>query len=231
MLTLFMVFSITLFNGCYTNYRRIKARNLAIDRAVYHVENILRQNSDELTGFFTRDSENNLVANPIFLDEAYDAFNMDRYTRYKGPGETDIEKPSKHSKEYADYLLYDKNYYINRYIATHSASATNQELEEGDYCFFKQLDNGNFEASNKIQIILDNQSAFDLNDANEYITSNNGAVRVVKTIQRIPVDGVSVFGNNVLRIRVDVYYTHAFKRNARIEDMEVLTINTIKVSR
>ena len=68
-------------------------------------------------------------------------------------------------------------------------------------------------------------------DATNYIISNNGAVKVVKSVRRIPgeIDN-KAFGNNVLILKVDVYYTHEFKRNAKEEDMQVLTIETVKVA-
>ena len=53
-LTIFLIFSISLFNGCYNNYRRIKVRNIAIDRAVYHIEKMLQTYADELTGYYIR---------------------------------------------------------------------------------------------------------------------------------------------------------------------------------
>ena len=51
-LTVFLVCSIALFNGCYNTYRMIQQRNLATNLAVSNMEDLLQTDADILTGFF-----------------------------------------------------------------------------------------------------------------------------------------------------------------------------------
>ena len=69
---------------------------------------------------------------------------------------------------------------------------------------------------------------FDGSDSNDYIVSNNGALKLVKTITRIPASNGKAYGNKVLLLKVDVYYTKEFKRNMSLNNMEVISFETVK---
>ncbi len=250
-LTVFLIYSIGMFNGCYNNYRRIKARNLALDRAVYHIENMLSMDSDELTGFFERTSLTEREPNEVFENFVYDGLRdaldealngeddevnylSDALGRYASYVNEDIESlyiSPVGSDTLRDYIEYDKEYLIDRYIQTEvSKSSENTELANkiasGQYAFLNESGK-----TDNIDVVLTNEMAFDNTDATNYIISNNGAVKVVKSVRRIPGEiNTKAFGNNVLILKVNVYYTHEFKRNAKEEDMQVLTIETVKVA-
>ena len=250
-LTVFLIYSIGMFNGCYNNYRWIKARNLALDRAVYHIENLLSTDSDELTGFFVKTSPTTREPNSVFEEYVYDGLNnaldsyltgiedktnylVDALSRYVSYTKEDINSmriPAVGSDELREYIEYDSEFLIDRYIqAEVSKSSSNTELANkianGQYAFLNESGK-----TDNIDVTLSNEMAFDNTDATNYIISNNGAVKVVKSVRRIPGEiNSKAFGNNVLLLKVDVYYTNEFKRNAKEEDMKVLTIETVKIA-
>lgn len=227
-LTVFLIFSIGLFNGCYTYYRKIKARNLAMDRAIFHIENMLQADSDELTGFIMRDEMGNRYPSVLFKQYVHDNFSSfeSRYNNFNGGSSSDV--PGMNSVDLSNYILYDKDYLIDSFInycVSSPTRTTDEQLKNGSYCF---LDDDKVRPEYKV--VLDNASAFDVNDNAEYINSNNGAIRVVKCVNRIPAEYGKAYGNNVLLLKVVVYYTHEFSRNMKEEDMSTITIEAVKAT-
>ncbi len=229
-LTIFLIFSISLFNGCYNNYRMIKVRNIAIDRAVYHIEKMLQTDSDELTGYFIRQNAVTRTPNTVFEQYVHDNFSKfkSRYANYKGVSSSSVDTPE--GEELQKYIEHDKKHLINSYIKDEidDGTYTTEQLENGDYAMLDE--NGKVD---KKETILNNEMAYDSSDTNEYIVSNNGAIKVVKTVRRIPCldEEKKAFGNNVLLLTVDVYYTVEFNRNMDESNMSKLTLSTVKASK
>ena len=227
-LTVFLLFSLGLFNGCYNNYRGIKARNLAMDRAIYHVEQMLQTDSDELAGYFVRDNKNSLIPNPYFEEYIHDNFTSFRskYASYKGISVDDIvTPPAVGSDDMKGFIKAYSETLINSYIYNEAHSeATQDQLDRGTYGFLDE--DGKVD---EMTIVLDNENAFGYSDSNDYIASNNGALKVVKQVTRIPAVGGKAYGNNVLVLRVTVYYTKEFKRNMPENEMDSIVIETVKV--
>ncbi len=227
-LTVFLLFSLGLFNGCYNNYRGIKARNLAMDRAIYHVEQMLQTDSDELAGYFVRDNKNALIPNPYFAEFVHDNFTSfrGRYASYMGINVDDVvTPPAVGSDDMNGFIRAYSEALINAYIYNEAHSeATQEQLNNGSYGFLDE--DGKLEEYN---VVLDNENAFGYDDSNEYVASNNGALKVVKQVNRIPARSNKAFGNNVLVLKVTVYYTKEFKRNMPENEMDSITIETVKI--
>ncbi len=233
-LTIFLFFSIGLFNACYTNYRRIKQRNIAIDRAIYYMENMLQTDSDVLTGFFvqTLDPVTNkysLEPNPTFIQFVRTNFEdfVQDYAKYKGIDVSEVGTPT--LDELAEFINEDKDTLINAYIkydAKNNASVA--QLQNGTYGFLTET--GRF-TGDTYEIVIENEQ---LNSAPggttyEFATSNGGAFRLKKTISRIPSTNGNAYGNALLQLRVDVYYTYDFSKVLTEENMQVITLKTIRL--
>jgi len=228
-LTIFLIFSISVFNACYNNYRRIKVRNIALDRGIYHMEQMLQTDSDELAGYFIRDTQNTRIPNPVFEEYVYDHFNefKTRYASFRGVSVDEVTAPPVGSEALRSYIEKDKTHLINSYIRNEAyLDASAEQLEEGSYGFIDETG-----LLDKKEIVLNNEMAYNAGDTLDYIVSNNGALKVVKTITRIPsVDG-KAFGNNVLLLKVDVYYTREFSRDMDESQMEKITLKTVKAAK
>ena len=234
-LTVFLIVSIGLFNGCYTNYRRIKQRNIAINRAVYYMENMLQTDSNVLTGFFVQqlNTATNIYAltpNQAFQTFVKNRFNdfKERYAFLNGLNPDSVGVLS--DDEIVDYIFADTEFLINAYIkddAKTNASAT--QLQNGTYGFLTE--SGRFSGDTyEIEITQDPALNGDANypENSTVINANGGAFKVVKSISRIPSTSGTAFGNNVLRLRVDVYYTYDFSKTLTDENMQVISLDTIK---
>ena len=253
MLTIFLLVSIGLFNGCYNNYRRIKQRNIAIDRAVYYMENMLQTDADVLTGFFvqklvqkTGQSTPGIVEDDIYEYDLqpstvfHDFVNGDitgsntygikeRYAAFKGIPVSDVGGTL---SDLDEYIFKDREYLINAYIKKDISAASSEQKKNGSYGFIVNEEDGSNSAryaeDEKYNIVINNERIEEDSDY-EYVTSNGGAFKVVKTISRIPVLGGKAYGNNVLRLKVDVYYSKDFSNTLSDSNMDVITINTIKL--
>ncbi len=228
-ITVFLLFSIGLFNGCYNNYRRIKARNLAMDRAIYHLESMLQMDSDELTGFFLKGTNGALYPNPVFEEYVLDNFlsYRDKYAQYKGITEANVELPASGSDDLTGFIKEYSKFLINDYIRNEAHSeATNAQLSNGTYALLDKTGK-----VDEIKITLNNENTFDDTEVNDYVVSNNGAVKIVKEVHRIPAHDGRAFGNDVLLLKVTVYYTKEFKRNMSDADMEKIVLETVKTSK
>ncbi len=232
-LTIFLIVSIGLFNGCYSNYRRIKQRNIAISRAVYYIENMLQTDSDVLTGFFVQKLDKTIdtyTLQPsgtflLFVKNHFDDFKA-RYAKVSGVSVGSVTTPS--DKSLAEYIFADSEYLINEYIkydVKHNASET--QLQNGSYGFIN--DDGRF-SGNEYTIIIENDIPSDITvpEDGTFINSNGGAFRIKKTISRIPVANNTAFGNNVLCLKVEVFYTYDFSRVLSDDNLEVMTLSAVK---
>ena len=233
-LTVFLFFSIGLFNACYTNYRRIKQRNIAIDRAIYYMENMLQTDSNVLTGYYvqTLDPATNkysLAPNPTFLEFIRTHFEdfAQEYAKYKGIEVADVGTPT--LEELSEFINNSKDVLINAYIkydAKNNASVA--QLQNGTYGFLTE--SGRF-TGDTYEIVVENEQ---LNSAPggttfNFATSNGGAYRLKKTISRIPSTNGNAYGNALLQLRVDVYYSYDFSRVLTEDNMQVITLKTIKL--
>lgn len=250
MLTIFLLVSIGLFNGCYNNYRRIKQRNIAIDRAVYYIENMLQTDSDVLTGFFvqTLDASTHkysLKPSKTFSDFVSDDFTgngehtknqygiVDRYAKYKNMDVDDVELPLDADLE--DFIFADRGYLVNQYIAydvKENVPDVSLQRANGSYGIIVNDEvtgtSSRYAEEDKYTVEINNEIVG--TDEYEYVTSNGGAFKVVKTISRIPISAGKAYGNNVLRLKVDVYYSRDFSNVLSEDNMDVITINTVKLS-
>ena len=208
-LTVFLLVSIGLFNGAYTNYRRIKQKNGAINFAVLQIESMLQSDANELTGFFVQELDtttNRYVLKPsgVFKDHVQAKFNPD-----------DVEK----------YISDHTDECINSFIQDNLSSATEEDLESGDYGFIV-----NGEYSNNCVVDIYNGVIQPPTDDTEYVISNSQPLRVVRTIKRLSAEDGKAYGNEVLKLRVEVFYSHKFGSNISKEDMESIVLETIKVT-
>ncbi len=233
-LTVFLFFSVGLFNACYNNYRRIKQRNIAIDRAVYYMENMLQTDSDVLTGFFiqTLDPATNrysLGANPLFKKYVKDHISQfkSEFAKFKGIDISEVTTPT--DDELEEFIQASKDYLINEYIKYDAINDSSvAQLQNGAYGFLTE--EGRFMGDNYEIIIQNEQLDAVPQSANyEFTSSNGGAFRLKKTISRIPVSNGRAFGNQVLRLQVDVYYTNDFSKALTEENMQIITLKTIKL--
>lgn len=249
-LTIFLLFSVGLINGCYNNYRRIKQRNIAIDRAVYHVERLLQTDPNVLTGLLIEEVDSNnktvVVVNPFFKQFVHDNFNKtgavgnlqfdfkNRYAAYRGVSKDSITSVPT-SAELEDYIKTDiahLSLYFIQYICLNYTEVDN--LKTGDYAFL----NEEGVINTKNEVVLNNEVAVNGEETESYQNSNNKALRIKKLVQRIPMtsDG-EVFGNDILKIRVEVFYPKngkVPKKNINLirdEEMDSIVIETIKVTR
>ena len=249
-LTIFLLFSVGLINGCYNNYRRIKQRNIAIDRAVYHVERLLQTDPNVLTGLLLEEVDPSnktiVVVNPYFKSFVHDNFNKtgaignlqydfkNRYAAFRGIPKDSIDSVPT-SAELEDYIKTDiahLSLYFIQHIALNYTELDN--LKTGDYAFL----NEDGVINTKNEVVLNNEMAVNGEEVIEYQNSNNKALRIKKLVQRIPMnaDG-EVFGNDILKIRVEVFYPKNGKvpnkniNRVRDDEMDSIVIETIKVTK
>ncbi len=221
-LTIFLLFSVGLINGCYTNYRRIKQRNLAVNRAIYHTESLLQRDKNLLSGYLEEVpiSSTEIAVEPntqlvIYVEDNFEEDFKLRYASYKKEAASSItERPSR--SDIKKYILNDIDYVVNQYIGWFVISHTpSGDLKTGDYGF---LDSDGLISGPKTVTISD-----DADTMNEsYIASNNSALRVRRTIKRIPAENGKAYGNNVLKIKVEVFYPKNGKAPSR-EDIRTIT--------
>ena len=228
-LTVFLVCSIALFNGCYNTYRMIQQRNLATNLAVSNMESLLQANSDILTGFFTEElnvttNKYELVANSEFDNYVKNNFNTkfkERYARLNGLNSDAVDSLT--ADERAEYIYKDKNYLIHSYIADTvkdltEAEFNSTEVQNGKYAM---LTNNVIETGNPVL----------LNPSAGAGASLNGEMAVRKTILRLPPTDTTAYGNEVLKVKVEVLYTNKINTsNLTNEDIKVITLESIKIA-
>lgn len=228
-LTVFLVCSIALFNGCYNTYRMIQQRNLATNLAVSNMESLLQANSDILTGFFTEElnvttNEYELVANSEFDNYVKNNFNTkfkERYARLNDLNPDAVDSIT--SDERAKYIYADKDYLINAYIADTLEDLTDAEFNS------LEVQSGNYAMLTNNVIETGNQAL--LNPSSGAEASVNGEMAVRKTVLRLPVTDTTAYGNKVLKIKVEVLYTNKINTaNLTNEDIKVITLESIKIA-
>lgn len=235
-LTVFLLISIGLFNGCYNNYRRIKQRNIATDRAIYYMENMLQTDKDVLTGFMVQTLDpttNAYTLQPnetfkLFVKNNFSSFKS-RYAQIKGIDSSSVSTLS--DDELVEYINADKEYLINQYIRNDAINnASVAQLQNGSYGFLKE--DGRFTDDN-YEIVIENDMLLDdtitFPEGSTFINANGGAFRIKKTISRIPSTNGTAFGNNLLRLRVDVYFSYDFAKVLTEQNTQVITLDTIKI--
>ena len=257
-LVIFLFFSVGLINGCYTNYRRIRQRNLAIDRAVFHIETLLQSDRNVLTGFLLETVEDNkmkYIPNPKVTEYVKKTENFDnifkvRYASSVGKSKDEITSVT--DKELEEYIVKDIDYVANRYIENVAISSTTAEnLKNGDYGFLKvdspyELWKGPYEVTFYGEIIYNSPFNYEYKDddgqeiystpEDNFISSNYRSLKIVRRVKRIPATDGKAYGNNVLKIEVEVFYPKngkVIKNNIREipeDELESIVISTIKTS-
>lgn len=226
-LTVFLICSAALFNGAYNTYRMIQQRNLAINLAVKNMEELLQTDSNVLTGFFEEqniDGKYSLVPNNDFMIYVKDNFDFEfkeRYAKLNDISEDDVGTIS--DEEYELYIYEDSEYVINSYISQISEDVLDSlDAQDGNYGFLKENVN---ETGN---LALINPGAVSEEDLSNYVGETMG---VRTTILRLPtVDGIA-FGNNVLKLKVEVFYTNKIDlTNLTSADVKTITLESVKVA-
>lgn len=221
-LTVFLVCSIALFNGCYNTYRMIQQRNIAVDYAVANMEKMLQTDADILTGFFVEsyDASSNqsiLKANETFRDYVEDNFELEFKQRYANLYRIDVGNVGTlNDKEYEAYIYKDRDYLIASYIQNYvenlsEADFNSEEVQKGNYALFVP------------SVVEEGSLTLPTN-------SNNMIIR--KTITRLPITELQeAFGNQVLKIKVEVLYTGRINnRGATEDDLKSITLESVKVA-
>lgn len=226
-LTVFLVCSVALFNGCYSTYRMIQQRNIATDYAITAMEEMLQTDADILTGFFVEeynetDGKIELKANPEFKSYVKNHFNtrfVSRYAAWKGVSEDSVGMLS--DQEYEAYIYGDKDYLINDYIQDTLVSLSFSEYKS------EEVQGGNYG-------LLVN-SVTEEGSLNDPITHNSMIIR--KTILRLPIADESLygidtaFGNKVLKLKVEVIFTNKVNnQNVAEEDKKSIVLESVKVA-
>ena len=213
-LTVFLIVSLGMFNGAYNNYRRIKQRNIAVNTAVTQIENMLQMDTNELTGFYTQEED--------FVTHKYELkpcsllkeFVQDKYNP------DDVE----------DYISKNTtkciNAYIKNVIQNGEEKPTEEELANGEYGFI--VDGYD---SNQFVTEIYNGPIKPSADGREYVVSNNQAIKIIKTVTRLPATKEVAYGNEVLKLRVEVFYSEKFGNNIKEEDLKSVVLETIKITK
>ena len=220
-LTVFLLVSLGMFNGAYNNYRRIKQRNIAMDTAIKQIENMLQMNKDELTGFFEQKVDPVTGIYDLEPSDRLIEFVKDMYDNYYGyypDDEEVIEYINDHTSECV-------NEYIRWSVRQSENPPTPEELANGEYGFIV-----NGQDSNKNEVVLYNVPAQVDENGNEYVISNNQPVKIVRSVRRLPATSTSVFGNELLRIRVEIFYSDKFGNHLNDDDLNSVYVETIKIT-
>lgn len=229
-LTVFLICSIALFNGCYNTYRMIQQRNIAINLAVSNMESLLQTDADILTGFFTAElnsstNEYELLPNSNFKSFVEDNFEEDIKLSYAKLNGIDVENVV--SADYTDYIdeyIYEeKESLINKYILNEVRNYTEDELANED------IISGNY--GMLVSNVKESGNEALLNPGSDAPTSMIGEMGIRKTITRLPITDGYAFGNKVLKIKVEVLYTNKINtKNITDEDIKTITLESIKIA-
>lgn len=233
-LTIFLICSAALFNGCYNTYRMIQQRNLAVNFAVSNMETMLQTDSDILTGFFVLESGENLsesgnfeynyVANTQFEEFVLDNFDSDFKSRYARLNNLDIADVKNLSDEdYQNYIDEDTDFLINSFIQKEVSLLTDDEKESGD------IKNGNYGLL--VPSIQETGNQALLYPGSGTPSEIQGEMAVRKTITRLPLTDSNAYGNKVLKLKVEVLFTNKIKlENLTEKDVQSIVLESIKIS-
>ena len=101
-----------------------------------------------------------------------------------------------------------------------------EELQEGRYGF---LSGDTFELGNLV--LLHPEKSSDIAYQSYLVPANNNAVGIRRTIRRLPATDGKAYGNNILKVKVEVFYTRKIEyKNLTPDDIESITIESIKIS-
>lgn len=232
-LTVFLICSAALFNGAYNTYRMIQQRNLATNLAVKNMEELLQTDSNVLTGFFDEIYDENtgkysLIPNSDFFNFVVDGFDADfisRYAKLNGIAEENVGVLS--DEEYEEYIYADAEYLINRYIEhVTDVGTSSADLNSGSYAFLKD----NINETGNLALLY--PGTIPVEELSNYVGETMG---VRTTITRIPMGednrGKMVYGNNVLKLQVEVFYTNKIDLSNLTEaDVKTITLETLKIA-
>jgi len=245
-LTVFLICSIALFNGCYNTYRMIQQRNIAVNYAVSAMEDLLQTDADILTGYFTEmvDPSTNrieLVANEEYSQFVSNHFNDEYRERYNRLYNAEIlEGQTLSTEEHEKYIYDDKVYLIGEYIKDVVENLSEEEynseaVQNGEYALFNpsviyegtqvQLETG--------ESADDYDSFFKvIENGDQVIIPNENNMLVKKTVTRLPInDNREAFGNQVLKIKVEVFFTNRINNAGATEkDLKSVKLESIKVA-
>ncbi len=210
-LTVFLLVSLGMFNGAYNNYRRIKQRNIAVNAAIEQIENMLQMDTNELTGFFTR------TQNP--MTGKYELKPCNKLIEFVEEN-FDDENPEEYINNHLSACVND---FIRDRISNDDTRPTDEELANGEYAFIIE---GN--DSNKNEITIYSATTI---DGVEYVVSNNQPMRITKTVRRLPGSDKYAYGNEVLKLKVEVFYSDKFGNNLKEEDLKSIVLETVKVTK
>lgn len=228
-LTVFLICSIALFNGCYNTYRMIQQRNLAINTAVQSMEELLQADEDILTGFFTQElnaatNEYELKVNDdfqTFVEDNFDADFITRYAKLKNLNVADITSVS--NEEMEEYIYEDRDFLINLYIQEVISEYSTAELESDEV----QSGNYVFLTSNVIE--LGNEAL--LNPGTGATGSSIGEMAIRKTILRLPPTNDVAYGNHILKLKVEVLYSNKINTNGiQASDVKSIVLESVKIA-
>ena len=219
-LTVFLLVSLGMFSGAYNNYRRIKQRNMAVTSAVTQIETMLQMDANELTGFYSREinpstGKYELMPCDVLIDYVENQFSP----------ENAVDFINKNPSEYI-------NDYIHNRLKNGYESATEEELSNGEYGFiaFDDYLNRNVYSNQKVTTLY--YGTFNnLADSQNYVTSNSQPIKTVRTVRRIPSKDGILYGNEVLKLKVEVFYSDKFGTNVSDEDLKSIVIETVKVTK
>lgn len=256
-LTVFLACSVSLFNGCYNAYRSIYQRNIAVNQAVSYMEKLLQIDSDILTGFFSEDVQDEKYV--LSLDSNFEEYiisNFDKYSeRYEYLSKNSLSDNKDESGSLIvndsinDYIMKDKDYLVNDYIKhlIETSTPSASDLSNGNYAFLKAIGtildgedaatssaNNVYEAGNPAILRASRGEEIRPEDLEDPV-SVTGTTAMRVTVQRLPYAtsdaGNVVFGNKVLKLKVDVFYTRKvdYKKLVR-SDIQTMTLETVKVA-
>lgn len=229
-LMVFLICSVALFNGCYNTYRMIQQRNLAMDLAITHMENILQMDKDVLTGFFVEELDTNtnkyvLVPNSEFEDYVIDTFDDEFIVRYERLYSGDIDEISDLTNdEIEEYIFADRNFLIKAFIGNVVRNYTDEELnsdsvKNGDYAL---LTSSVKETGNQALLYPGVGVASEI----------PGEMGVRTTITRLPLTDDYAYGNEVLKLKVQVFYTNKVNISGITQnDVYDITLESLKIAK
>lgn len=225
-LTVFLICSVAVFNGSYNHYRMIQQRNLAVDYAVSSMEELLQEDSDILTGFFSEVLDTNtnkyqLEINEEFRDYVCASTNtleskfQERYDR--------LNLKAGSTLTIDEYIYQDKDFLINSYIQNEINNYTESDLNS------KEVQSGNYGMLVSNVIETGNATLLDpVANSNSFV---NGEMAIRKTILRLPLTDEKAYGNKVLKLKVEVLYTSKVNTaNLKNEDVQVITLESVKIA-
>ena len=229
-LTVFLICSVALFNGCYNTYRMIQQRNLAVNLAVSNMEDLLQTDSDVLTGFFEEeiDEENNISKMKAtdefksYVNAEFDTKFKTRYAKVNNINESEIGSVS--DEELETYIFDDREFLISSYIADEINEYSSVELES------EEVQSGNYALLS--QSVTETGNAALLNPGIGEPSAVLGEMAIRKTVLRLPLTEDNAFGNKVLKVKVEVLYTNKINlNNLTKDDVKSITLESIKIAK